>query len=122
MDLGLSTSVPLMMRLYGASPWQGISGFKTEDRRHSPKQEIFSVGLGSHVFAVTEEEIRESREVRSEIGGQALSIAWDERLEAPRARISAQEWPIVPMYWFALDRHFENVVTSGLGVPASSAP
>lgn len=120
MDLGLSTSVPLMLRLYGASPWQGISGVKTEDRRHSPKQELLSVGLGEDVFAFTEEEIREGREVRSEIGGQSLSILWDERLEAPRARISAQEWPVVPMYWFALDRHFENVVTPGAGAPASS--
>jgi hypothetical protein len=120
MDLGHSTSVPLMLRLYGASPWQGISGVKTEDRRHAPKRELLSVGFGEHVFAFTEEEIREGREVRSELGGQSLSVAWDERLEAPRARVSEEEWPVIPMYWFAIDRHFENIRTPGAGAPVSS--
>ena len=42
-DLGLPTSVPLSMRIYAASPWQGVSGQKTSDRRRPAKKELLSV-------------------------------------------------------------------------------
>jgi hypothetical protein len=122
MDLGQSTAVPFKLRLYGASPWQGVSGVKTEDRRHSPKNELFSVGQGSEVFAFTEEQVRNDREVRGMVNGRLLTVSWDDRLEAPRARFDEQEWPVIPMYWFALDRHFESIRTPGEVGSASAAP
>lgn len=109
MDLGRSTSVPFLMRLYGASPWQGVSGIKTSDRRHEPKSEFLSVALDEEAFAFTEELIRKRRRVTTELAGQALEVVWDDRLEAPRARLGDEHRAIVPMYWFALDRHFETV-------------
>jgi len=54
-----------------------------------------------------------------ELGGETLAIEWDARVEAPRAWRSAgaarSERAIVPMYWFALDRHFDTV--RGLTAP-----
>lgn len=111
MDLRESTAVPFLMKLYGASPWQGVSGRKTTDRRHHPKAEFFGVVVDDEVFAVPEELLREQKLVRAEIGGQPLTMSWDERLEAPRAHISGVERPALPMYWFALSRHFETVRT-----------
>ena len=116
-ELGLSTSVPLMMRVYGASPWQGISGVKTTDLRHRPKEEFLSVAAGRETLAFRTSEIRRRGAVESSVGGEDLRVEWDPRLETARAwargdsaRESARrELAVVPMYWFALDRHFEEV-------------
>jgi hypothetical protein len=118
-DLGLWTSVPFLMRIYGASPWQGVSGEKTRNRLHPPKGEFLSVAAGREAVAFKPGEIRERRSVEVDLGGEKLAIEWDARLEAPRAWEGTgpgrRELAIVPMYWFALDRHFDTV--RGLTAP-----
>ncbi|MGH9369719.1 MAG: DUF3179 domain-containing (seleno)protein, partial [Thermoanaerobaculia bacterium] len=37
LDTGEPTERPLAISLYAASPWQGVSGVKTADRRYGPK-------------------------------------------------------------------------------------
>lgn len=115
MDLGRPTSVPFLMRLYGASPWQGVSGIKTRDRRHKPKEEFLSVGRGREALAFTDAEIRRRGGVRTTLAGETVAIEWDQRLQTPRAFSFEgpvrREAPVLPMYWFALDRHFERVRT-----------
>ena len=113
-DLKRPTSVPLDMKLYGASPWQGLSGEKTADRRHSAKKELLAVAIGREALAFTGEEIRRRGVVQSAIGGARVRIEWDPRLEAPRATLLSaegdlRELPVAPMYWFALDRHYDEV-------------
>jgi len=114
LELDRGTSVPLMMKVYAASPWQGVSGARTEDRRFGPKRELLAVVRGSEALAFTAEEIRRRGSAEASLGGEALSIRWDAAVAAPRAyRASGrgEELPVVPMYWFALDRHFERVWT-----------
>jgi hypothetical protein len=113
-DLGIPTSVPLDMKLYGLSPWQGVSGEKTADRRHSAKKEFLAVAVGREALAFTREEIRGRGAAESEVGGERVRVEWDARLDAPRARVIPAEgepWhaPVAPMYWFALARHFDVV-------------
>ena len=122
-DLGLPTSVPFDMKLYGLSPWQGVSGEKTADRRHSAKKELLAVAVGREALAFTREEIRRRGVVAQQVGGERIRIEWDSRLEAPRATEigsghDPREVPVAPMYWFALDRHFETVQL----LPESPAP
>ena len=111
-DLGLPTSVPFAMRLYGASPWQGISGEKTRDRRFPPKSEFLAVADGASALVFTAEEIRRRHSVRTTLGDLRISIDWDAERRFPRAFAfsdPAREIAVVPMYWFALVRHFETV-------------
>ena len=114
-DLGLPTSVPLAMRIYGASPWQGLSGVKTPDRRHPPKGEFLSVAAGDATLAFTAEEIRRRGSAQATVGGRPISIEWDAARQFPRAwdtsASSKRELAVVPMYWFALSRHFDEVTT-----------
>jgi len=112
-DLGLPTSVPLAMQLYGASPWQGVSGQKTLDKRHPAKRELLSVAAGDAALAFTPEEIRRRGSARATLGGRSISIEWDSGREFPRAWVLSdspkRELAVVPMYWFALSRHFDSV-------------
>ncbi len=112
-DLGLPTSVPFSMRIYGASPWQGVSGEKTRDHRHAPKKEFLSVASGREVLAFTGSEIRSRGVVRAMLVGSEISIEWDSRRQTARAWAlpagTRRELVVVPMYWFALVRHFERV-------------
>jgi hypothetical protein len=112
-DLGLPTSVPFSMQLYGASPWLGLSGVKTQDRRHPAKREFLSVAAGDVALAFTPEEIRRRGSARAMLGGRSISIEWDSDRQFPRAWVlsdpARQELAVVPMYWFALVRHFETV-------------
>jgi hypothetical protein len=114
-DLGMPTSVPLMLKLYGVSPWQGVSREKILDRRHPPKQEFLSVAVGRETLAFTRGEVRKLRAAEARVGGETVQIEWDARLEAPRAwagpPAARRELPVVPMYWFALDRHFDVIWT-----------
>lgn len=114
-DLGLPTSVPLSMQLYGASPWQGLSGVKTSDRRHPAKSEFLSVAAGDAALAFTPEEIRQRGSAQATLGGRSISIEWDPDRQFPRAWVlspsAKQELAVVPMYWFALSRHFDSVET-----------
>jgi Protein of unknown function (DUF3179) len=123
LDTGETTERPLMMSLYSASPWQGISGVRTEDGRYEPKTEVFTVAEGSEALAFTEEELKKLGPVRRSLAGRPVSLEWDTGLAAPRAfRLDdgCAELAIVPMYWFAADRHFETVRTA-FDAGASSA-
>jgi hypothetical protein len=112
LDLGKDTSEPLLIRIYGASGWQGLSGRKTADARHKPKQEIFTVAEGAEALAFTAGEIAAARRVDTAFSGQPLSIRWDAALEVPRAYgPDGQERSVVPMLWFAADRHYARVRT-----------
>ena len=121
-DLGIPTSVPLSMKLYGASPWQGVSHEKTRDRRHPPKKEFLSVAVGRETLAFTRGEMRRRRFARANVGGESVQVEWDPRIETARAWVmesdTRRELPVVPMYWFALDRHFDRIDT----FPSSEIP
>jgi hypothetical protein len=112
-DLGLPTSVPLSMRIYAASPWQGVSGQKAGDRRRPAKKELLSVAAGDEALAFTPEEVRRRGPVRATLGGRSISIEWDPRRQTVQAWTSPpekrRELAVVPMYWFALVRHFAVV-------------
>lgn len=112
-ELDLPTSVPFSMRVYGASPWQGVSGEKIRDRRHPPKKEFLSVAAGREVLAFSRREIRRRGAVSALLAGREISIEWDPRRETARAwslpAETRKELAVVPMYWFALVRHFESV-------------
>ena len=117
MDLGRDTSVPLLMRLYGASRWQGLSGRRTEDSRHRPKETVYTVAEGDDAFAFTAGEIEAAGQLDTAISGEPVSIRWDASLSAPRAsRPDGTEMAVVPMFWFAAARHYARVTT--LGNPA----
>ena len=112
-DLGLPTSVPFLMKVYGASPWQGVSREETADRRHSPKKELLSVAVGREALAFTEDEIRRRGAAGAQVGGRQVQVEWNPQVDAARAWVvdsgESREVPVVPMYWFALDRHFDAV-------------
>ena len=112
LDLGAATSSPVLMKIYGLSPMQGVSGEKTSDRRHRPKEEMFAVEAGDEALAFTPDEIERRVAVDTIVAGECLRIEWDPALAAPRAWGSdGSERPVLPMYWFALDRHFDTLRT-----------
>jgi len=118
LDLDDDTSVPLLMRLYGKSPWQGISGVRTTDRRYGPKNTVFAVTdvEGSEALAFTAQELQRLGSIQASLAGKPLSIEWDPELETPRAYATGPdriERAVVSMYWFALGRHFTTVRTVG---------
>jgi hypothetical protein len=110
------------MKIYGASPWLGVSREKSRDRRHAAKKEFLSVAAGREVFAFTLGEIRRRGAVETTVGGRPLRVEWDPRTEAARAWVGdgagRRELAVVPMYWFALGRHFEAIRT----LPAERSP
>lgn len=112
-DLGLPTSVPLSMKIYGASPWQGVSREHTRDHRHAAKKEFLSVAVGREALAFTRGEIRRRGVAEAIVGGETVRVEWDPRVEAARAWVGdggeRRELAVVPMYWFALDRHFDAI-------------
>ncbi|HEY3123629.1 MAG TPA: DUF3179 domain-containing (seleno)protein [Thermoanaerobaculia bacterium] len=112
MDLDKDTSEPLFMRIYGASRWQGISGTKTADPRHKPKEEVFAVGEEDEALAFTAGEIEAAGGVETTLRGESISIYWDAALEALRAYgPKGDERAVVPMFWFAAARHYARVKT-----------
>lgn len=119
LDLGEKTTAPVLMKFYRISPMQGVSGEKTSDRRHKPKAEMLAVEAGEEVLAFTARQIESLNQVEVELSGERLTIEWEPALAAPRAFTgSGAERPVVPMYWFALDRHFARVRT----LPGTAAP
>jgi hypothetical protein len=117
LDLDRDTSVPLLMRLYRASQWQGLSGRKTADFRHRPKETVFTVAQEDEALAFTAGEIEAAGRLDTAIHGEPVSIRWDAALSAPRAsRPDGTEMAVVPMFWFAAARHYARVTT--LGNPA----
>jgi Protein of unknown function (DUF3179) len=114
LDLDRSTAVSLLMRLYEASSAQGVSGARTADRRYRPKQEVSVVGGESGAIAFEAEELRGAERIERSVDGHSILIEWDAALRIPRAYrqgIDRREIPVVPMYWFAVDRHFQRVWT-----------
>jgi hypothetical protein len=112
MDLDRDTSVPLLMRLYGASQWQGLSGQRTADSRHRPKETVFTVAEGDEALAFTAGEIEAAGQLDTAISGEPVSIRWDAALSAPRAAgRDGTEMAVVPMFWFAASRHVAHLAT-----------
>jgi hypothetical protein len=112
MDLDRDTSVPLLIRLYRASQWQGLSGQRTADSRHRPKETVFTVAEGDEALAFTAGEIEAAGRLDTAIHGEPVSIRWDAALSAPRAsRPDGTEMAVVPMFWFAAPRHYARVTT-----------
>jgi Protein of unknown function (DUF3179) len=117
LDTGEPTERPLTISLYAVSPWQGVSGVKTADKRYAPKATLFSVAEGKEVLAFTEEDVKRPGRVEAALAGRPVVLEWDTAHDAPRAfRLEGEcteELAVVPMYWFALNRHFETVRTVG---------
>ena len=112
MDLDDDTSEPLFLRLYKASRWQGLSGEKTRDSRHKPKEQVFTVGEGDEALAFTAGEIEAPGRFDTAVSGKPISIRWDSALEAPRAYgPDGAERAVVPMFWFAAARHYARLRT-----------
>lgn len=113
LETGDLTAVPLRLRLYGASSWEGVSGEKTKDRRYRPKEQMFFVGERGEALAFTASLIRERKKVESRLADHPVTIEWDPALRAPRAWSDSpsarRELPVVPIYWFALLRHFTAI-------------
>ena len=118
-DLALPTSVPLSMKIYGASPWLGVSREKTRDHRHPAKKEFLEVAIGREALAFTRGEIRRRRTAVATVGGETIRLEWDAATGAVRAfageGAGRRELAVVPMYWFALDRHFEEIRSVAAG-------
>ena len=114
-DSGELSAVPLRLRMYAASSWEGVSGKKTSDKRFPPKEEVFFVAGKDEALAFTAEEIREKRSVESTLEGATVIIEWDAGVRAPRAwrplLAAKQELPVVPIYWFAVLEQFPTVKT-----------
>jgi hypothetical protein len=121
LDAGASTWAPLTMKIYGVSPWQGVSGASTEDRRYKPKSEVFTVADGHEAFAVSGAELKARGRIEASLGDRPLVLMWDTLRDAPRAfrpgvaGQESEELAVVPMYWFAVPRHFSVVRTPEKG-------
>lgn len=111
LDLGEDTAAPMMMKIYRVSPMQGVSGEKTADRRHRGKQEMFVVESGDEALAFTAGEIERRDTVETELTGARLTIRWEPALSAPRVFSGEVEKAAIPMFWFAVARHFPSVRT-----------
>ncbi len=112
LDLGEKTTAPILLKIYRISGMQGVSGEKTLDRRHKPKEEMLAIASGDEALAFTSRQIERRERVDADFGGERLTIEWEADLAAPRAfRSDGSERPLVPMFWFALDRHFVTVRT-----------
>jgi len=117
LDTGELTEAPISMSLYDSSGWQGFSGFQTKDRRFEPKAKVYSISDGNEAVAFVEEDLKGRGCVTAELGGRLVLLEWDVARDAPRAfrgpSDGSAEIAVVPMYWFAIDRHFETVRTLG---------
>jgi uncharacterized protein DUF3179 len=112
MDLDKDTSEPILLRIYGASRWQGVSGEKTSDPRHRPKEEVFALAEGDDALAFTAGEIEAAGRIETTALGEPVAIRWDSALRVPRAfGRDGSERVLLPMYWFAAARHYARVRT-----------
>jgi hypothetical protein len=115
LDTGKLSAVPLRLRLYAASDWEGVSGGKTADKRFEPKETVFFVAGETEALAFVPAQVREKKGVESTLEGATITLAWDGAVRAPRAWRSIdgekQELPVVPIYWFALLEQFPTVRT-----------
>jgi hypothetical protein len=116
LDTGESTGTPVSLALYAASPWQGFSGLKTNDRRRDPKAKLFCVAEGREALAFSAEDLKRRRRVEATLAGRPVVLEWNAVDEAPEAcrpepSGGSEAVAVIPIYWFALDRHFEIVRT-----------
>ena len=119
LETGDLTAVPLTLRLYASSPWEGISGRRAKDARYPPKERVFFVAEGGHALAFTAAELREKRSLAASLGESPVTLEWDTGLRAPRAFRQAaagsrEELPVLPIYWFALLEQFPGAATPAL--------
>jgi hypothetical protein len=124
LDTGGLSAVPLRLKLYASSSWEGVSGRKSQDRRLPAKERVFLVSEGSESVAFTSAEIRTLKSVRVRLEDRTLLLEWDGAMRSPRAyRVDAssarEERPVIPMYWFATLRHFPEVRTLAELTPGS---
>jgi hypothetical protein len=123
LDTGETTETPVSLSLYALSPWEGVSGVKTVDRRYKPKATLYTVSDGKQALAFTEKDVKTMGCVEARLGRTPVFLEWDATDDAPRAFRSedgpAEELAVVPMYWFALDRHFESVHTLSAASPGA---
>ena len=124
LDTRESTGTPVSLALYAASPWQGFSGVKTNDRRHDPKAKLFCVAEGSEALAFTAEELKRRGRVDATLAGRTVTLEWIAAEESPAAcrpdgAGGFEEIAVIPIYWFALDRHFTIVRTLAEESPAA---
>jgi hypothetical protein len=123
LDTRESTRPPVSLSLYAASPWQGISGVKTNDRRYDPKEKLFFVAEGSEALAFRAEDLKRLGRVEDTLAGRPILLEWDAAVDAPAAcrpgdAGGEEAVAVVPAYWFALDRHFRIVRTLSNPGPA----
>jgi hypothetical protein len=115
LDTGDSTGRPLPLKLYSVSPWQGVSGARTLDERFAPKDVLFSVAEGSEAIAFEASDLRKLGRALATLADRPVVLEWDEGRAAPRAfrdgADGSEELAVMPIYWFALDLHFETVRT-----------
>ena len=112
MDRDEDTSEPLLMRLYGASSWQGLSGRKTSDARHRPKERVFALGARGEALVFTAREAEAAGHFETSLSGRPYTVRWDPALQVPRAYGGdGSERALTPMFWFAASRHFSRVRT-----------
>ena len=115
LDTGELTETSISMALYNSSGWQGFSGFRTRDTRFEPKAKVYSISDGNEAVAFVEADVKGRGCVTAELGGRLVLLEWDAERDAPRAfrgpSEGSAEIAVVPMYWFAVDRHFETVRT-----------
>ena len=117
LDTGELTETSISMALYNTSGWQGFSGYRTRDTRFEPKAKVYSVSDGTEALAFVEGDVKGRGCVAAFLAGRPVFVEWDPGRDAPRAfrgpSDGSAELAVVPMYWFALDRHFETVRTLG---------
>ena len=117
LDTGELSAVPLRLRLYAVSPWEGVSGEKTTDKRFKPKEEVFFIAGRNEALAFTAAALREKKSVEATLEGASIMLEWDAGVRAPRAWrpivAARQEIPVIPIYWFALLEQFATVRTLG---------
>ncbi|HKF41509.1 MAG TPA: DUF3179 domain-containing (seleno)protein [Thermoanaerobaculia bacterium] len=112
MDLEDDTSEPILMRVYRASNWQGVSGRKTEDRRYGPKRNVLVLASGDEALALTAEQVEARSGFEACLEGETVRVGWDPKLRTARAwGPDGAERPLIPMFWFAANLHFARVRT-----------
>jgi hypothetical protein len=118
LDTGELSAVSLQMRLYGASPMEGLSGRKVTDARYEPKKRVYYVASerGDAAVAISAEELRKKKTWTATLPNGAVTFEWDAGLRAARAYVvgegsSKREVPATPIFWFAAVEHFKTVVT-----------
>jgi hypothetical protein len=122
LDTGEMSAVSLEMRLYGASPMEGLSGGKVADARYAPKQRVFYVASanGDSAAAISADELRKKKTWTATLPSGVVTFEWDAGLRAPRAFVpnegsTRREVPAIPIFWFAAMEHFKTVVTPEKG-------